>query len=285
VVPPDVYAIPGFSDPVSSLTHFAGAGVFALLAFPLLRRGRGDRVRLACLGVYAFSCVLMLATSGVYHLLAPDGAARAVLIRLDHGAIFVLIAGTFTPVHGILFHGRGRWGTLLVLWIATVVAVTLKTLFFTDLAEWVGLALYLGLGWTGVVSGGVLWARYGWRFIEPLFWGGVAYTAGAVLEFLRWPVLIPKVIGPHELFHVAVLAALEVRVSVCFRRVTQFGSRLQALRPLVLRIVEIGTANRPSTACRQSWRCDCLESRRLGPRLPLPCLHPRGSHNRSKKCG
>jgi channel protein (hemolysin III family) len=202
---PDAYPIPGFSDPVSSLTHLTGAGVFALLAFPLLRRGRGDRARVAFLGVYAFSCVFLLVMSGVYHLLAPGGAGRTVLARLDHGAIFVLIAGTFTPVHGILFHGVSRWGSLLFLWAVTAAVVTLKTIFFNDLAEWVGLSLYLGLGWTGVASGGVLWARYGWLFVRPLVQGGAAYTMGAVLEFLRWPVLIPAVVGPHEVFHVAVL--------------------------------------------------------------------------------
>jgi channel protein (hemolysin III family) len=208
VATPEAYGIPGFSDPVSSLTHLAGAGVFALLAIPLLRRGRGNQVRVACLGVYVVSCVLLLATSGVYHLLAPGGDGRLVLIRLDHGAIFVLIAGTFTAVHGILFRGRGHWGFLLFLWAVTVAAVTLKTVFFNDLAEWVGLTLYLGLGWVGVISGDILWGRYGWRFVRPLVWGGVAYTVGAVLEFLRWPVLIAGVIGPHELFHIAVLAGV-----------------------------------------------------------------------------
>jgi channel protein (hemolysin III family) len=216
----EAYDIPGFSDPVSSLTHLVGAGVFALLAIPLLRRGRGNRVRVACLGVYIISCVLLLAMSGVYHLLAPGGDGRAVLIRMDHGAIFVLIAGTFTPVHGILFHGRGRWAALLLLWSVTATAVTLKTLFFNDLAEWVGLTLYLGLGWMGVISGGILWVRYGWHFVRPLVWGGLAYTVGAVLEFVRWPVLIPRVIGPHELFHLAVLAG----VGLHWRFVYQFAS-------------------------------------------------------------
>jgi channel protein (hemolysin III family) len=194
--------------------------VFALLTFPLLRRGRGDWARVAFLGVYAFSCVFLLGISGAYHLLAPGGAGRTVLVRLDHGAIFVLIAGTFTPVHGILFHGVSRWGSLFFLWAMTAAVVTLKTIFFNDLAEWVGLSLYLGLGWTGVVSGGVLWARYGWLFVRPLVQGGAAYTMGAVLEFLRWPVLIPAVVGPHEVFHFAVL----IGVGLHWQFVTQFAS-------------------------------------------------------------
>jgi hypothetical protein len=93
------YPLPGFSDPVSSWTHLAGAGAFACLAPSLLRRGRGDGARLAFLGVFTFSTVFLLSMSGVYHLLSPGGAGRAVLRRLDHGAIFMLIAGTFTPLH------------------------------------------------------------------------------------------------------------------------------------------------------------------------------------------
>src|SRR5689334_22265927 len=87
----------------------------AVFTFFRLRRGRGDSLRMTFLGVYAFTCVLLLSLSGVYHLLAPGGAGRTVLRRLDHGAIFALIAGTYTPVHGILFRGRARWTTLLLI--------------------------------------------------------------------------------------------------------------------------------------------------------------------------
>ena len=70
------YPIPGFSDPVSSLTHLAGAGVFACLAPFLLWRGRGNPARLVSLGVFAFSTVLLLSMSGVYHLLCPTQAGE-----------------------------------------------------------------------------------------------------------------------------------------------------------------------------------------------------------------
>ena len=86
-----ILSILGFSDPVSSLSHLAGALVFAWLSVVLLRRGRGDRVRMISLCVFAFSCVLLLSLSGVYHLLSPGTAVREVLKRLDHAAIFVQI--------------------------------------------------------------------------------------------------------------------------------------------------------------------------------------------------
>lgn len=198
--------IPGFHDPFSSLSHLIGAGICAVLAVPLLRRGWGDPLRVAALAVYAFSCVFLLSMSGVYHLLPKGETARdEVLARLDHGAIFVLIAGTFTPIHVIAFHGRGRWLPLVVLWSMAATAIPLKMVYFEEFPESLGLAIYLGMGWLGAGTGAVLWLRYGAAFMRPMVWGGIAYTVGAVLEFLKWPEVIPGVIGPHELFHVAVL--------------------------------------------------------------------------------
>jgi channel protein (hemolysin III family) len=201
-------AFAGFSDPVSSLTHLAGAVVFAILAVTLLRRGRGARGRVIALAVFAFSSVLLLGLSGVYHLLSPDTPGREVLKRLDHAAIFVLIAGSFTPVHAILFRGAWRWGMLALIWGLALAGLTLKVVYFDTMPEWLGLAMYLGLGWMGVISGTILARRHGLRFIHLVLWGALAYTAGAVFEFLRWPVLLGGVVGPHEIFHLAVLAGI-----------------------------------------------------------------------------
>lgn len=219
MVASEICPIPGFSEPVSSLTHILGASVFAVLACFLLWRGRGNGVRVTFLGIYAFSCVFLLSLSGVYHLLTPGGDGRAVLKRLDHGAIFILIAGTFTPVHGILFRGRARSVPLLLIWSAAATGIILKIVFFDEFPEWLGLSLYLGLGWAGVASGVVLWHRFGPAFVQPLVWGAAAYTVGAVLEFLRWPVLLPGIVGSHELFHGAVL----VGVGFHWRFVSQFA--------------------------------------------------------------
>ncbi|HUG97832.1 MAG TPA: hemolysin III family protein [Gammaproteobacteria bacterium] len=203
-----VLSIAGFSDPVSSLTHLAAAAVFAVLGAVLLHRGRGDPWRMMALCVFAFSCVLLLSLSGVYHLLSPGTPGREVLRRLDHAAIFVLIAGSFTPVHVILFRGAWRWGMLAGIWGAALTGLILKTVFFATMPEWLGLAMYLGLGWMGVISALALARRYGWRFIQPVLWGALAYTAGAIVEFLRWPVPLPGIVGPHEIFHLAVLAGI-----------------------------------------------------------------------------
>ena len=201
-------SIPGFSDPVSSLTHLTAAVVFAILGPFLVARGSGGALRAISLAVFAFSCVLLLSLSGVYHLLTPETAARGVLLRLDHAAIFVLIAGSFTPVHAILLRDRWHWHLLAWIWGAAIVGLTLKTVYFDSVPQWLGLMMYLGLGWLGVISSIALARRFGVRFVLPLVWGALAYTFGAVAEFLGWPVLIPGVVGPHEIFHLAVVAGI-----------------------------------------------------------------------------
>ena len=203
-----IYPIPGFSDPVSSLSHLLAAGVFGVLAFFLMRRGRGDGSRIAFLGVFAVSCMLLLSLSGTYHLLSHNTTARSVLQRLDHAAIFTLIAGTFTPVLGILFTGLARWGTLLAIWSLAATGISLKTVFFDAVPDWASVTLFIAMGWIGVVPTFVLWRRYGTSFVKPLVAGAGLYTAGAVLEFVGWPTLLAGIVGPHEVFHLAVLAGM-----------------------------------------------------------------------------
>src|SRR6266850_281080 len=208
-----VFSIPGFSDPVSAMTHLLGSAVFAVLGFFLVRKGRradgpGWNWHMTALAIFVFAAVAQLAVSGAYHILQPGLLPRLVLQRMDHTAIFVLIAASFVPVHVILFKGWQRWLILLVLVSLAAIGITFKVLYFDQLPEIVGLAFYIAMGSVGVYSSYALYRRYGWRFIRPLAWEGIAYTAGGALEFLRGPVLFDGVVGPHELFHLAVLAGL-----------------------------------------------------------------------------
>jgi channel protein (hemolysin III family) len=221
VAPPThLFPLPGLAEPVSSLTHLAGAVAFAAAAGPLLWRGRGDPRRVAALAVYALSCVLLLATSGVYHLLALGGAPRATLVRFDHGLIFVFIAGTFTPTQTILFRGWRCWGPLALMWIAAATGAVLKATCFAAVAGMRGLLLYIGMGWIGGTVGVVVWRRCGARVTWPLLAGGLAYTAGAACDYWHWPVVLPGVVGPHEVFHVAVLAGAALQ----WRFISQIAS-------------------------------------------------------------
>ncbi|VAX05637.1 FIG01964566: Predicted membrane protein, hemolysin III homolog [hydrothermal vent metagenome] len=209
-------SIPGFSEPVSSLSHLLPAGLFFFLGIFLLIRERGNRIRILSLAVFVFASVFMLAMSGVFHLLEPGGNGRAVLQRLDHAAIFVLIAGTFTPIHIILFRGWRRWGVLCLLWLLASGGLTIKTIFFNEMNEWLGLLLYLGLGWLGAITAVLIYQRYRSRFLPLLLYGAVAYTLGALIDFFRLIDPLPGVIGPHELFHMFVLIALSLHWYLVF---------------------------------------------------------------------
>jgi channel protein (hemolysin III family) len=208
-----VISIPGFSEPVSAMTHLLGSGVFAILGFLLVRKGRradgsGWNWRMTGLAVFAFAAVALLGISGAYHILQPGLAPRLVMQQIDRTAIFVLIAATFVPVHAILFQGWRRWLILLILFSLAAIGSTLSVLYFAELPELLWLAFYIAMGWVGAYSGYALYHRYGWAFIRPVVWGGIAYTFGGAMEFLRQPVLIEGVVGPHELFHLAVLTGL-----------------------------------------------------------------------------
>ena len=219
-------SIPGFSDPVSSLTHLAAAVVFAILGPFLIARGRGARP-VPSRAVFVFSCVLLLSLSGVYHLLTPGTAGRSVLMRLDHAAIFVLIAGSFSPVHAILLRDLWHWHLLAWIWFLAIAGLALKTVYFDAMPQWLGLLMYLGLGWLGLISTIALARRFGVRFVLPLVWGALAYTIGALVDFLEWPVLIAGVIGPHEVFHLGVVAGIAFHWA--FIRGIASGARAGAL--------------------------------------------------------
>ncbi|MGH8528259.1 MAG: PAQR family membrane homeostasis protein TrhA [Nevskiales bacterium] len=204
----NIISIPGFSEPFSAMSHLFATAPFTVWGIALLVRAGGGARRWFWLLIFVLATLTMLSLSGVYHLLNIGGTARVVLQRLDHAAIFFLIAGTFTAAHGILFRGIWRWGFLLLIWGLSILSITLKSVFFDDLSPGIGLGMYLGLGWLGAVSGTALIRRYGLYFARWLIWGALAYSAGAVAEYLQTPVLISGVLGPHEIFHLAVLFGL-----------------------------------------------------------------------------
>ena len=203
-----IVSIPGFADPFSSMSHLLGAVLFTIFSVFLLHRGRGDAMRMTSLAVFCFGTVFLLASSGVTHLLAREGTAHSVMRRIDHAAIFALIACSFTPMHVILFQGRQRWTVLILVWTIAILGIAIKTVYFDSIPPAVGTAIYIGMGWIGLASWLAIVKEYGFRFAQPIMWGGLAYTIGGLLDSLHWPVLISGVVQWHEVFHVAVLIGL-----------------------------------------------------------------------------
>ncbi len=202
----EVYSGLGLAHPFSALSHLAGAVFFGVQAYRMLRHESG--IRFISFAIFASACVYLLLVSGMYHLLPTSGAVHVALQRLDHAGIFLVIAGSFTPIHCNLFTGFLRWGVLLVIWVLSLIGLVLKFIYFKDIPEWVGLTYFLALGWMGLITSYNLWKKYNLAFIAPLLIGGVFYTIGAIIEYQNQLVLIPGIIGPHEILHMGVLLGI-----------------------------------------------------------------------------
>ena len=202
----EFHHLPGFYEPFNAISHLLATVVFLALGWKRVQRGRGSRTKVLFLTVYSLACVFLFSMSAVFHMMVRGGTASRVMERLDHGAIFVLIAGTFTGAHGIVFRGAFRWVPLIIVWCVAAACITLKTVFFESLPEWVGLSFYLGLGWAVALTAIPIFRRHGFGFLAPLFYGGAAYSMGAFMEYMGWLVVIPGVVHAHEIWHIAVLA-------------------------------------------------------------------------------
>src|SRR5438477_7975813 len=125
-----VRAIPGFCLPVSSWSHLLAAAAALAAGVALVRMARGCRYRVTAVVVYVFCVVVTLAVSGAYHSLSRECSARMVMKRIDYFSIWLLIAGTFTAIHGIMFDGTWRRGVLTFIWSYVAVGVLLQALWF-----------------------------------------------------------------------------------------------------------------------------------------------------------
>ncbi len=202
---PAIYPIPGFNEPFSSISHLIGAGVFVVLGAMLLLRGRGDRLRTVSLTIYVVSALFLFLASGLYHLVERDTAIHAMVKRFDFAAIFVFIAATFTLPHIVLFRGAMRWTPIVLIWAIAAVGLMVRSVLAIDLNAGASVGVYLAMGWVGLFSAGVVWKQYGVDLVRPLFAGALFYTVGALIHYACWPTLVVGVIGPHEVWHLAVL--------------------------------------------------------------------------------
>jgi hemolysin III len=191
-----------FRNPVSAVTHLAWCLWAVVVTLLLWRLARGDRRRQLAVGCFGLSMVLLYAASGVYHAV-PAAAPRLVgwLRLLDHSMIYVLIAGTHTPVFTLLLRGRARVFCLALIWSLAALGVGCKLLLpWPPYAVTVG--LYIAMGWVCLLAIVPLARTVGLRGIGMALAGGVLYMAGGVCDACAWPVLFPGVVGPHEVLHV-----------------------------------------------------------------------------------
>jgi hemolysin III len=148
----------------------------------------------------------MFGTSAVYHRISWRPPVRRWMRRADHAAIYLLIAGTYTPFGLLVLDGAWQAGVLAVAWSGCLLAILLKMLW-VDGPAWIAVALAVALGWIGVLALPEVVEASGWTAVAFLGVGGLCYTLGGLVYALRRPDPVPSVFGYHELFHALVIAA------------------------------------------------------------------------------
>ncbi|BDG05515.1 PAQR family membrane homeostasis protein TrhA [Anaeromyxobacter oryzae] len=186
------------------VSHQIAAFAALPAAVALVLRARTGTAALGAL-VYGASLVLLFSVSATYHRMHWPIAARRIIARVDHSAIFVLIAGTYTPFCLLLGPGTGH-RLLAIVWAGAAVGIAI-VIWLTGTPKPVRAAIYVLLGWFIVPVAGALRAAMGDHALMLLFGGGFFYTVGAVIYALRRPDPFPRVFGFHEIFHLLVVAA------------------------------------------------------------------------------
>jgi hemolysin III len=166
--------------------------------------------------IFAASVVGMLGASTLYHRVTWTPPMRLWMRRLDHAGIYLLIAGTYTPVALMVVHGTTGHIVLAVVWCGAVAAIALKFLW-VEAPKWLSAVIGLALGWVGIFAMPQVWSHAGAAAVVLLGIGGLAYTVGALVYAFRRPRLVPAVFGYHELFHALTLVAVACQyVAIAF---------------------------------------------------------------------
>jgi hemolysin III len=166
--------------------------------------------------IFAASVVAMLGASALYHRVTWSPTMRPWMRRVDHAGIYVLIAGTYTPVGLIVVHGVLRNIVLTIVWSGAGAAILLKFIWVWA-PKWLSAATGLAVGWAGVAAMPQVVQNAGWPAFALLAAGGLAYSAGAVVYATRRPDPAPDVFGYHELFHALTIVAVACQyVAIAF---------------------------------------------------------------------
>jgi hemolysin III len=185
--------------------HQAAFGVACVVGTLLLFAVDGRR--LVAAAVFAGSAAAMLGASALYHRVTWSPRVRPWMRRIDHAGIYLLIAGTYTPVGLLSLHGGMQRVVLAVVWGGAGAAILAK-LCWVGSPKWLSAVFGITLGWVGVAAMPQLARSAGLTAVALLLGGGLAYTAGAIVYARRRPDPAPAVFGYHEVFHALTLVAL-----------------------------------------------------------------------------
>lgn len=195
-------------DPGSAITHFIAALAALAAATPLLLKAAGEPglTHVIALAVFIVSMVLLYTASTVYHTLDISPRVNKLLRKIDHMMIFILIAGTYTPVCLLVLGDKAGWTLLALVWGIAAAGILIKA-FWITCPKWFSSCIYISMGWVCVLAFGKIVstlpaAAFGW-----LLAGGIIYTMGGVIYALKLPIFNSRhrYFGSHEIFHLFVM--------------------------------------------------------------------------------
>jgi hemolysin III len=212
-----------FREPVSTGTH----GLGFLLAWPafwiLWSRSRGQPLKQLAFVLFGFGMAACYLGSTLYHGVKLPPEQIAIFHMLDYIGIYLLIAGSISPVCLVLLRGRWRWTMFTAVWLVAAIGIGLQ-IFCWYLPTLVAVGLYLALGWSVILAFFELARVVSYRALHLAILGGVFYSVGAAFHVTGWPVLVPGIFGSHELFHVLVLCGTTCHFLFMLLVVAPFGA-------------------------------------------------------------
>ena len=207
---------PRLREPFCCISHGAGAILWAIGTIALIAAAGHRALYIVSFVIYGLSLVLLYTSSAVYHGLDVPEKLRDRLMRLDHSAIYLLIAGTYTPVCLLVLRQHHGYSILTAQYILAAIGITV-TFAYKSAPHWVRVTIYLLMGWMIVVAMGPLTQLMPHEAVVLMYAGGLAYTIGTVVFATNRPHLWPGKFSAHDLWHVFVLAGSAFHFCVMYR--------------------------------------------------------------------
>jgi len=190
-------------EPFNCISHGVAA-ILSTVGLVLLLFHSNSPIQWFASGVYGLSLVFLYTSSSFYHGFHIESKRFQIFHRLDHAAIYALIAGTATPVALIALDGWIRWTMFLLLWSMAIPGMIL-TVLNPSRSPKLNTSIYLGMGWISVVFLEPLIDVFSWEAIVWCLVGGLIYTIGALIYAFQWPRFDGRWFGSHELWHIFVI--------------------------------------------------------------------------------
>lgn len=191
-------------EPVNAITHLVSAIISLLGTLILFYFAKGNALMLLTFAVYGASLIFLFSASGIYHSVSASDGIILKLRKMDHAAIYLLIAGTYTPICIYFFDGFLQFGMPALVWIMAIIGLLVK-LWVIQTPRWVTVGIYLIMGWVGVFAVGEIINNMPVAAIWWLVAGGLFYTFGAIIYMTKLFNFKPGIFGFHEIWHIFVM--------------------------------------------------------------------------------